>query len=108
MISTWSEWKRFPHPQRGEQLEAPVGPGIFEVRRITGELFAFGATESVARSLANLSAGPTGISALFSRRDRRPLPELEYRTSATRTLDEARGAASSMIGRRGSYMRGAA
>ena len=32
MISTWSEWKRYPRPGRGENLEAPISPGIYEVR----------------------------------------------------------------------------
>ena len=32
MISTWSEWKRYPRPGRGDNLEAPISPGIYEVR----------------------------------------------------------------------------
>src|SRR5581483_9457080 len=27
MISTWSEWKRYPRAGRGENLEAPISPG---------------------------------------------------------------------------------
>ena len=32
MISTWSEWKRYPRAGRGENIEAPITPGIYEVR----------------------------------------------------------------------------
>ena len=32
MISTWSEWKRYPRAERGENIEAPISPGIYEVR----------------------------------------------------------------------------
>ena len=32
MISTWSEWKRYPRAGRGENIEAPISPGIYEVR----------------------------------------------------------------------------
>ena len=32
MISTWSEWKRYPRPGHGENVEAPISPGIYEVR----------------------------------------------------------------------------
>ena len=32
MISTWSEWKRYPRAGRGENLEAQISPGIYEVR----------------------------------------------------------------------------
>ncbi len=29
MISTWSEWKRYPRVGRGENIVAPISPGIF-------------------------------------------------------------------------------
>ena len=28
MISTWSEWKRYPRPGRGENIEAPISPAM--------------------------------------------------------------------------------
>jgi hypothetical protein len=43
MISIWSEWKRYPRLGRGENLEAPISPGIYEVRVAgTGALYSFG------------------------------------------------------------------
>jgi hypothetical protein len=55
MISTWSEWKRYPRAERGENIEAPISPGIFEVRyAATGALFSFDAVENVASALSQL------------------------------------------------------
>ncbi len=46
MISTWSEWKRYPRAGRGENIEAPITPGIYEVRFAgTGALHSFGAVD---------------------------------------------------------------
>ncbi len=50
MIATWSEWKRYPKATRGERLEAPIGPGIYEVRHASsGALFAFDAVDNLAQ-----------------------------------------------------------
>ena len=58
MISTWSEWKRYPRAGRGENIEAPITPGLFEVRFAgTGALHSFEAVENVAQALAQLPVG---------------------------------------------------
>ena len=55
MISTWSEWKRYPRPDRGENIVAPIGPGIYEVRYAgTGALHSFEGVDNVAQALALL------------------------------------------------------
>jgi hypothetical protein len=106
MISTWSEWKRFPRPGRGENLEAPISPGIYEVRFAgTGALHSFGAVDNVAQALALLPVEPKSW---FGRRDAAASPDLEYRTCATSTKADAKTAAERMIGRRDTYMSGAA
>ena len=57
MISTWSEWKRYPRAGRGDNIEAPITPGIYEVRVAgTGALHSFGAVDNVAQALALLSS----------------------------------------------------
>jgi hypothetical protein len=57
MISTWSEWKRYPRAGRGENIEAPITPGIYEVRFAgTGALHSFGAVDNVG---ANPQLRPT-------------------------------------------------
>jgi hypothetical protein len=106
MISTWSEWKRYPRPGRGENIEAPITPGIYEVRFAgTGALHSFGAVDNVAQALSLL---PVGSKSWFSRRETSDMPDLEYRTCATSTKADAKAAAERMIGRRETYMSGAA
>jgi hypothetical protein len=106
MISTWSEWKRYPRPGRGENIEAPITPGINEVRFTgTGALHSFGAVDNVAQALSLLSVGSKSW---FGRRETSDMPDLEYRTCATSTKADAKAAAERMIGRRETYMSGAA
>lgn len=106
MISTWSEWKRYPRAGRGDNLEAPISPGIYEVRIAgTGALYSFGAVDNLAQSLALL---PVGAKSWFGRRDTAGAPDLEYRTCATSSKVDAKAAAERMIGRRETYMSGAA
>ena len=105
MISTWSEWKRYPRAGRGENIEAPISPGIYEVRYAgTGALHSFDAVDNVAQALALLQVGSKSW---FARREA-VVPDLEYRTCATSTRADAKAAAERMIGRRETYMSGAA
>ena len=103
-MQSWSSWKRFPDMASGQSIEAPVGPGVYEVRHIlTGRAVAFGHAPQVARALADLrlSNGPGLLSRLF-----RPQPllprtaDLEYRTCAAATRAEARTAAQRLLGLR--------
>jgi hypothetical protein len=106
MISTWSEWKHYPRAGRGENIEAPITPGIYEVRFArTGALHSFGAVDNVAHALSQVAAGSKSW---FARRETSSLPDLEYRTCATSTKADAKLAAERMIGRRDTYMSGAA
>jgi hypothetical protein len=106
MITTWSEWKRYPRAGRGENIEAPISPGIYEVRFAgTGALHSFGAVDNVAQALSLLTVG---AKSWFGRREVAGSPDLEYRTCATSSRAAARAAAERMIGRREAYMSGAA
>jgi hypothetical protein len=106
MITTWSEWKRYPRPGRGENIEAPITPGLYEVRFAgTGALHSFEAVDNVAQALSQLSIGSKSW---FSRRETTATPDLEYRTCATSSKADAKAAAERMIGRRETYMSGAA
>ncbi len=106
MISTWSEWKRYPRPGRGENLEAPISPGIYEVHfAATGALHSFDAVDNVAQALALLAVG---TKSWFGRRDATEISDLEYRTCAASSKADAKAAAERMIGRRETYMSGAA
>jgi hypothetical protein len=106
MISTWSEWKRYPRAGRGENIEAPITPGIYEVRFAgTGAVHSFGAVDNVAQALSQIVVGSKSW---FGRRETAATPELEYRTCATSSKAAAKAAAERMIGRRETYMSGAA
>ena len=107
MISTWSEWKRYPRAGRGENIEAPISPGIYEVRFAgTGALHSFGAVDNVAQALSQVAVGSKSW---FGRRGAEAAaPDLEYRTCATSSKADANAAAERMIGRRETYMSGAA
>ena len=106
MISTWSEWKRYPRAGRNENIEAPISPGIYEVRVAgTGALHSFGAVDNVAQALALLQVSSKSW---FGRRGPEITPDLEYRTCATSSKAAAKAAAERMIGRRETYMSGAA
>jgi hypothetical protein len=106
MISTWSEWKRYPRAGRSENIEAPISPGIYEVRyAATGALHSFGAVDNVAQALALL---PVGSKSWFGRRGQVDTPDLEYRTCATSTKSDAKAVADRMVGRRETYLSGAA
>lgn len=109
MMTTWGEWKRYPRAARGDALEAPIGPGIYEVRNaVTGELYAFGAVDNLAEALSRVGWPSRSLKSLFFKRAPARLPDLEYRTCATGTKAAARIAAERMIGRREAYMAGAA
>jgi hypothetical protein len=100
------EWKRYPRAGRGENIEAPISPGIYEVRyAATGALFSFDAVENVASALSLL---PVSSKSWFARRDPADVPDLEYRTCATSSKADAKAAVERMIGRRDTYMSGAA
>src|SRR3982074_2193030 len=106
MISKWSEWKRYPRPGRGENIEAPITPGIFEVRFAgTGALHSFDPVENVAQALALL---PVVAKSWLGRREPAVLPELGSRPRAPSPRAAAKPAVERMIGRRETYMSGAA
>lgn len=108
MIAGWTMWKRYPDALRGESIEAPIGPGLYEVRHAaTGAVFACGATNNVALELAQL-AQRAAAPRWFARRKAASLPALEYRTCATDTFANAKSTASHLFGRREVFMSGAA
>jgi hypothetical protein len=104
MVQTWSSWKRFPDAQTGEHVEAPIGPGVYEVRHtMTGRVVAFGHAGNVANALADLKLN--GSAGAFSRLFRKqPLvsrvADLEYRTCAATSRAEAKTAAQRLLGLR--------
>jgi len=108
-VQTWSSWKRFPDAQIGGHVEAPIGPGVYEVRHTTtGRVVAFGHAGNVANAISDLKldSGMNSFTRLFRRQ---PLvssvSELEYRTCSATSRAEAKTAASRLSGLRQSAWR---
>jgi hypothetical protein len=104
MVQTWSSWKQFPDVGNGEHVDAPIGPGVYEVRHmLTGRLIAFGHTGNVANAISELNVDrrPNFFARMF-----RPAPptsrvgDLEYRTWAAASRAEAKTAAQRLLGLR--------
>ena len=98
MVQIWSAWKLFPDAHSGGHVEAPIGPGVYEVRHtMTGRVVAFGHARNVANAIADLkvNGGVGPIARLFGKE---PLVsrvnDLEYRTCAAASRAEAKTAAS--------------
>jgi hypothetical protein len=103
-MQTWSSWKRFPDMQSADTVEAPVGPGVYEVRHtLTGRVVAFGHAANVAGALAELKLNG-GVGAFARLFRRQPIvsrvSDLEYRTCAAATRAEARTTAQRLLGLR--------
>jgi hypothetical protein len=105
MVQSWSSWKRFPDAEAGDTMEAPIGPGVYEVRHtLTGRIVAFGPTGNVAEALSKLKVNRrlgSNLARLFGKqRIVSRVADLEYRTCATGSRAEAKSAAHRLLGLR--------
>ena len=93
MARNWSEWRLFPDPRQHGILEAPIGPGCYELRIGTQKLL-YGEGNNVAARMSSLL--PAGLGSgnrknkakqndVFSN-----LGKVEYRTLACDTKKEAK------------------
>jgi len=109
MIGRWTAWKQFPNAFQGESLEAPIGPGVYEICHTeTGELVSFGSAANVAEALSKVLPSADTRKWPFFRRNSAPRyasSELEYRTCPAGTVVEARVAAEQMLGHRNAMWR---
>jgi hypothetical protein len=102
MAAAWSAWKRFPDAKSGEHIEAPIGAGVYEVRRAaSGELIAFGHAGSVVQALAGIRM-PRSWTSIFSGAAART-DELEYRVCGASDKASARHIADGLRNRRHAY-----
>src|SRR5207302_855761 len=92
MVSGWAAWKPFPSSETGGHIDAPIGPGVFEVRHMaTGELIAFGESARVAHDLTKLLRPSAPWNRLLGRKGVGHHPrDLEYRTCAAVSAYEAK------------------
>jgi hypothetical protein len=105
MIGRWSSWKSLPNSRRSMPIEAPIGPGVYEVCRATnGELVAFGHTANLARALTRI-AGRSRLQSWFSFGRLDAGGTLEFRTCTAGSAAEAEAAAEHLLGRRQAMLR---
>ena len=92
MEERWTKWRSFQSTQYGNFVEAPVGPGIYEIRRSpNNEPLALACSPNLAHSLATFVERGKGNQRLFFKRRTPYMPnELEYRIWPLRTLSEAK------------------
>ena len=88
----WTEWKSFPDPQKGENLTAPFGYGIYQLKnRRTKEFVIFGKGNNCAHRMSSLLPRPIGASGRNAEDKKENvqenLPDIDYRTVFF--LDEA-------------------
>jgi hypothetical protein len=107
MSARWTEWKSFPDAYHGEHIEAPIGPGVYEVcDASTRAPVAFGSAPNVARTLSDvLMRRRTRSSLLPWRRPKQDRDTLEYRAWPTNSLADAKIAVSQILDQRGRMLR---
>lgn len=107
MMLAWDLWRSMPATKAGAPIEAPSGPGLYEVRRASnGEVVAFGHTDSVAQVLNKMVPSSSGgLLSLFSRASEAMRADLEYRTFAAASVEEARTIAARLNERRQAFYR---
>ncbi len=106
MVNGWTNWSFYPVAERDDAIKAPVGPGVYEVRRVSnGHLVAFGHTGNVAQALSRVAPTSQPIWATLIGRAVTPRRDLEYRTCTAASKAQARMMAERLIGRRQVYWR---
>lgn len=108
MPAQWTEWKSFPDAFHGDYVEAPVGPGVYEVcDASTREQVAFGSTRNMAQTLSHvLKTHKSSRLSFFRLLRRRKLGDkLEYRAWPTASVADAKIAVGQILGQREALMR---
>jgi hypothetical protein len=93
MEERWTKWHSFQSSRHGNFVEAPVGAGIFEIRRTSDHVtVALSCTANLAHTLsAFVMRGKEERRFIFMRQRSPYAPgELEYRFWRTLSLSEAK------------------
>jgi len=102
----WSEWLPFPDPRKREMLTAPFGPGCYELRH-GSQMILFGMGSHVAQRMTSLLPAPFGHGTRNNSRKRGyifdHLSNIEYRTLACSTREEAQECERHLIANRTVY-----
>jgi hypothetical protein len=91
----WSDWRPFPDPRLRGVLIAPLGPGCYDLRhKQSGQKVLFGSAGNVALRMSSLLPAPLGAGNRNNEEKRGyvllNLPDLEYRSAACASLDDAK------------------
>ena len=91
MEERWASWRSFRIAERGDYIEAPLGPGVFEIRRASDRTSTkLGSTRNVAQALANYVVRGKRRRLFFWTREPYATGELEYRFWSVGTLSGAK------------------
>lgn len=93
-MPTWTPWRPFPDPRTGGILHAPIGPGVYDLRRTsTKEPVLFGIGGRCAHRMTSLLPAPFGCGTRNNEDKRkyllRHLLDIEYRTHPCQTRAQA-------------------
>ena len=93
-MSKFTRFRPFPDPRKSEYLHAPLGPGVYDLRRIsTKEQILFGIGGRCAQRMTSLLPQPLGTGTRNNEAKRkyllRHIKDIEYRTCACKTREEA-------------------
>ena len=109
MTASWSPWALFPDPSQGGYLNAPFGPGCYELR-IGNQLLLFGCARRVAQRMSSLLPPPLGSGGRNNMAKRQAvfdnLGKVEYRTLACDSRGAAAAEETRMRARRSEYLFG--
>lgn len=90
----WSNWYKFPNPQKGEYLIAPFGFGVYQLRNIkTGEYVLFGRSDNTACRMTSLLPEPYGAGTRKNINKRnyvwQNIDDIEYRTIPCKSREKS-------------------
>ena len=91
----WSQWKPMPNPVECRSIEAPVGPGLYQIKtQNTNQFILFGIGIDCQKRMKSLYPKPYGVGTR-NNSDKRDFilkhwKSLEYRTFETVTREEAK------------------
>ncbi|WP_298392226.1 hypothetical protein [Flavobacterium sp.] len=91
----WSQWKPMPQPESCRAIDAPIGPGIYQIKTSnTNQFILFGIGVQCQKRMKSLYPKPYGVGTR-NNSDKRDFilkhwKSLEYRTLSTATREEAK------------------
>lgn len=94
-MNKWTKWKSLPSPENAKNIEGPIGPGVYQIRNTKrGENIQFGIGVACQSRMKSLFPKPFGTGTRNNEGKRIYIlnnwKDLEYRTFATNTREEAK------------------